>query len=330
MTQQAIDVRLIGWLACVLLWGNIAYASDHPSWPAYEAAGDHAKAVEAWQEAEQAYAKAVDTIEDVQAGEANSNTAGLFAKLGTMRLHQKSFAGAETALRRALTIYTRTRGPDDLIVADVLDLLATALFYQDDGRALAGPLYYRALGIREMLLGPNHPEVAESLHRVAFGLYFEEGRLLSAVPVIQRALAIQEEAFGRNHLAVANTLSTLAAIYDAHDLRGTAIPLYEEALGIRTKVLGTEAVPTQQSLYSLSRAYYMEGRHDLAQRLTQGKFNSLEAQFGTTDELMALNWGAHISTLIHGARQEALKGLRKRGGGEEDAVPTSPPVIVEK
>jgi len=69
-------------------------------------------------EAEEAYAKAVDAMEVAQAGDAGNNAAALFTKLGTMRLHQKNFAGAESAFRRALTIYTRTRGPDGRIVAE--------------------------------------------------------------------------------------------------------------------------------------------------------------------------------------------------------------------
>ena len=60
----------------------------------------------------------------------DQDLASLLNKLGTVRFWQKDFVGAETSHRRALTIHRKTRGADDLRVADTLDLVAVALFEQ--------------------------------------------------------------------------------------------------------------------------------------------------------------------------------------------------------
>lgn len=235
--------------ACV----GLSEAADKVGWSGYEARGDHARSLGKWSEAERAYAQAVEVLERGSVQHVDQGFASLLDKLGAMRHRQKDLAGAETAYTRALTIYTSTRGADDLRVADMLDQLATVLFEQQPRRSLAGPLFYRAWAVREKLLGPDHPAVADSLHHLAFGLYADN--ISRAIPILLRSMEIREKAFGHDHPLVAESFNTMAVLYETHDRLDLAIPLYQQALTIQEKVFGPGASETQQTRYNLETAH---------------------------------------------------------------------------
>lgn len=217
---------------------------DDIGWSGHEANGDHAKSVGHWAEAEEAYTMAVGLLERTIDKETNQDLASLLSKLGAARFMQHDFTGAETVLRRALTIYTSTRASEDLRVADTLDLLAGALFEQQE-RALAGPLFFRAWVIREGALAPDHPAIADSLHHVAISLY--SNNLSLAIPLFLRAKEIREKVFGRDHPMVALSLSAMARMYEAHNRRDLAVPLYQDALRIQEVVFGPSASEVVQA-----------------------------------------------------------------------------------
>lgn len=226
---------------------------DGIGWSGYEAKGDHAKPLGRWAEAEQAYAKAVELLEQTIGHEANQDLATLLNKLGVVRFMQSDFTGAGNAIRRALAIYTSTRRADDLRMADTLDLLACTLFEQEQERALAGPLFFRAWLIREASLEPNHPAIADSLHHVAISLYAND--LSYGIRLFQRAKEIREKVYGRDHPLVAISLSAMAHMYEAHNQRDLAIPLYQDALRIQEKAFGSSAAATLQARDYLDMAY---------------------------------------------------------------------------
>jgi tetratricopeptide (TPR) repeat protein len=235
--------------ACV----GLSEAADEAEWPGYEAQGDHARSLGNWSEAERAYAQAVEVLERGSVQHVDQGFASLLDKLGAMRHRQKDLVGAETAYTRALTIYTSTRGADDLRVADLLDQLATVLFEQQPRRSLAGPLFYRAWAVREKLLGPNHPAVADSLHHLAFGLYADN--VSRAIPILLRSMEIREKAFGHDHPLVAESVNAMAVLYETHDRLDLAIPLYQQALTIQETVFGPGASETQQARDNLEAAH---------------------------------------------------------------------------
>ncbi len=226
---------------------------DEIGWSGYEAQGDHARSVGNWPEAEKAYTMAVGLLDRTTDKEVNQDLAALLNKLGATRFKQKDFSGAETVFRRALIIYTSVRGADDLHVADTLDLVASALFEQQQGHALAGPLFYRAWAIRNGTLGPDHPAVADSLHHLAVSLYSDNVSL--AIPLFLRSKEIREKAFGHDHPLVANSLNAMARLYEMHKRMDLAIPLYQAALTIQEKVFGPNASETLQTRSSLGMAH---------------------------------------------------------------------------
>ena len=228
-------------------------AVDEIGWSGYEAQGDHARSMENWPEAGKAYEMAVVLLDRTTDKEVNQDLAALLNKLGVTRFKRNDFAGAETVFRRALTIYTLTRGSEDLRVADTLDLVASALFEQQQGRELAGPLFYRAMVIRGEMLGPDHPAVADSLHHVAVSLYSDN--LSLAISLFLRSMKIREKVFGHDHPLVANSLNAMARLYEMHNRRDLAIPLYQDALTIQEKVFGPNASETRQIRSSLDMAH---------------------------------------------------------------------------
>lgn len=235
--------------ACV----RIATNADELGWTGHEANGDHAKSIRNWTEAEHAYANAVSLLERTADHERSQNLAALLNKLGATRFNQKDFAGAEQAFRQALTIYTATRGAEDLHVADSLDLLASALFEQRQHRILAGPLFYRAGAIREASLAQDHPAIADSLYHIAISLYSDN--LAIAIPLFLRSKQIREQVFGHDHPLVEESLNTMALLFELHDRPDLAIPLYQEALTIHEKVLGAsfETIPDRDYLNMVHR-----------------------------------------------------------------------------
>lgn len=224
-------------------------AVDEIGWAGYEARGDHARSIGNWPEAEKTYAKAVELLDRTSDKEVNQDLAALLNKLGAARFKQNDFVGAETVFLRALTIYTLTHGSEDLHVADTLDLVASALFEQQQSHALAGPLFYRAWVIRERTLRPDHPAIADSLHHLAVSLYSDDVSL--AIPLFLRSKAIREKVFGHDHPLVANSLDAMARLYETHHRRDLAIPLYQEELKIQEKIFGpnaSETLPVRSSL----------------------------------------------------------------------------------
>lgn len=232
---------------------DLVAAVGHIGWSGHEASGDHAKSLGQWAQAEQDYGTAVGILERTIDKEVNQDLASLLTKLGAARLMQNDYTGAETVLRRALTIYTSTRGAEDLHVADTLDLLAGALFEQPQERALAGPLFFRAWVIREGALVPDHPAIADSLHHVAISLYSDNVSL--AMPMLLRAKEIREKVFGHDHPLVAVSLSAMARMYEAHHHRDRAIPIYQDVLRIQEKVFGPSASEAIQTRDYLNMAY---------------------------------------------------------------------------
>ena len=196
---------------------------------------------------------AVGLLERALDKEDNLDLAALFNKLGATRFKENDFVGAETVFRSALTIYTSMLGSEDIRVANTLDLVAGALFEQQQGRALAGPLFFRAWVIREGVLGPDHPAIADSLHHMAVSLYSDN--LSLAIPLFIRSRKIRENVFGHDHPLVANSLNAMAQLYEMHNRRDLAIPLYQDALAIREKVFGLNASETLQVRSSLEMAH---------------------------------------------------------------------------
>lgn len=240
-------------IVCVGLRADV----HETGWSGYEAKGDHARSTGDWSDARHAYSRAVELLGRTTAQEGTLDMASLLNKLGAMLSMQHDIAGAEVVHRRALTIYTSIGGAEDLRVADTLDLLAAALSEEPTNRGLAGALFFRTWAIRERVLGPEHPGVADSLHRVALTLYADD--LALAMQLLLRAREIRIRVFGHEDASVAESLSAMALMYEVHQRRDLAIPLYQEALSIREKVFGPNSSQTFGNTQPLRHGPSLDG-----------------------------------------------------------------------
>ncbi len=121
-----------------------------------------------------------------------NNQAGLFYAQG-------KFAEAEPLYRRALAIYEKQYGSEDLLVAKGLNNLAELLRAQGKNSETES-LYRRALEIREKKSASDsdQTDLATSLNNLAF-LLKEQGKYSEAEQLYRRAIAIDEKSLGLNH-----------------------------------------------------------------------------------------------------------------------------------
>jgi tetratricopeptide (TPR) repeat protein len=198
-------------------------------------------------------------------GSASAEAARLFNESGLYLLERAQYHEAEPLLRRAITTYEKTLGPEHPSTALSLNNLAE--LYREQGRyAEAEPLHRRAIAIREGALGPGHPDVAQSLNNLAL-LYGRQGRYDEAEPLHRRALIIREEALGPEHPDSAGSLNNLAMLYGRQGRYGDAEPLCQRALAILDKTSGPGHPSTAISLNNLAWLYRNQGHYAEAEPL---------------------------------------------------------------
>ena len=175
------------------------------------------------------------------------------------------YAEALPLMERVLEIREKTLAPEDPLVAEALQDLAT-IYRNKEDYARAEPLFRRALAIREKVLGEEHPDAAASLNSLA-GLYRERGDYDKAEPLFRRALAAREKVLGAGHPDVAASLDGLARLYRQKGDYGNAEPLYRRALAIREKAQGPEHPDLATPLNNLALLYWNKGDYDKVEPL---------------------------------------------------------------
>jgi hypothetical protein len=103
---------------------------------------------------------------------------------------------------------------------------------------------------------PDHRAIADSLHHVAISLYSDN--LSLAMPMLLRTKEIREMVFGHDHPLVAVSLSAMARMYEAHNHRDLAIPIYQDVLRIQEKVFGPSASEAIQARDYLDMGYQVK------------------------------------------------------------------------
>jgi tetratricopeptide (TPR) repeat protein len=185
---------------------------------------------------------------------------------------QGDYVRAQPLYERALAIYKKVLGPEDVTTATSLNNLASLL--KDRGKyADALPLVKCALAIYENVLGPDNPDTALTLHNLA-SLFQAQGEYAEAWPLYERALAVSESALGSEHTATNRVRRKFASLLLASGNPEEALTLGEAALAGHEKVLGQahpwakdSAAVTANALEALGRAneaLALRARHGLA------------------------------------------------------------------
>lgn len=187
----------------------------------------------------------------VQSAPVLNNLAGLYRM-------QKNFAGAEEMHKRALDIWRRNFGDEDLRTAKSLNNLA--LLYQDEGRfSEALRLQEQALSIREKKLHRSDPSLAVSLNNLA-GLYRREHQFEKAEGYYQRALVIFEASGPGDRIQSAKTLNNLALLYQDMGRTQDAEKLCVRAHALSRQILGPKHPMTVQIASNLAELQHSHAR----------------------------------------------------------------------
>jgi tetratricopeptide (TPR) repeat protein len=218
-------------------------------------------------------------------------------------LHGRAlYSEAEEIFSDVLDLCERTRGPDHLDTAGILNDLALLLKARND-LSKARLFYERALAIRQQKLGLKHPEVALSLNNLAMLLLVSEADrdFAQAQQLVERALSICETRLGDEHPYTAESLNNLATVLRRQGQRSAARVLYERALAVREKVLGSENLATAQTLNSLAMLLMDEGDLVAAKPLLQRALHIHEKTLGSEHPITATNL-INLGALLAGER----------------------------
>jgi len=111
------------------------------------------------------------------------------------------------------------------------------------------------LNLIRFLCGTHHPFVLKQLNALAV-IAQTEGRLYEAEQLYLELLSLQKCQLGESHPDVATSLHNLALVYQAQGIAQAT--LWEEALAIRSEVLGSQhpfTLDTQQCLQRQCSSY---------------------------------------------------------------------------
>ncbi|MBU6451214.1 MAG: tetratricopeptide repeat protein [Cyanobacteria bacterium REEB67] len=148
---------------------------------------------------------------DIEAlGSSHPTVANDLCGLAIFYLSEQKYGEARPLLLRALPIYRKAWGENNLLTINTLASLASAEFHLGNVE-VASSLYKDALSRSQSALGPNNLETARILNELAY-LYFHQGRLADACTFYEWALASTESAVGQKDPLVAACLKDYALV----------------------------------------------------------------------------------------------------------------------
>jgi CHAT domain-containing protein/Tfp pilus assembly protein PilF len=229
---------------------------------------------------------------------------------GAMLSRAAKYDEALTVIAHALAIREKTLGPEDPLVAEVLDNLANLYRVKGD-YARAEAMFQRVLAISEKALGPEHPNIASYLNNLAL-LYYTTTDYGKAEPLYHRALAIREQVLGPEHSSAAPSLNNLANLYNSKGDYGKAEPLYQRALAINERVLGPEHPSVATSLQNLAIVYKEKGDYVRAEPLFRRSVAILEEALGPEHPDLAQFLNNLAALFIHKGDYVTAEPLHQR------------------
>ena len=224
----------------------------------------------------EAYLKQALAIRKQVPSDLKSDIVACLYDVGFVLKDQGRFPEAQGYFEQALAITTHLRGEEHLETAVSLNNLG--LVYKDLGRFSEAQGYFeRALKITEAQ-GGDHPNSVAGLHNLAWLLVDQgdESTRVRARSYLDQSLRIQQKVFGEQDLRTVESLNGLGELlfrqgnfgdtvrYERQLHRPDRYPVkfepykeaqsyFEQALAIRTKVLGERHRETAESLNNLGR-----------------------------------------------------------------------------
>jgi len=186
--------------------------------------------------------------------------AGIYRKLGKP-------AAADTALRRALAIYTRSRTANGAGRQPAPPKLAKLAPHAVAKRVAPAPLPVRAP--LRALPATSRAEALDWAARLdaEAEILWWEGRPLEVEERYRAALDLREAALGRETIEVAENLAKLARIYWAVRRDREAAVLHHESLAIKSRILPKQNGRLAEDYWELATIYNIRGEYDAARPL---------------------------------------------------------------
>lgn len=198
-------------------------------------------------------------------GPQDSRVATTETSLGLAYRHQKKFAEAENAYRRALVIIEKTSDEGSVDVADANFNVARAMV--DDGRAAAAmPLIQKAVDIYESAVGGFHEKTGDALCLLGDAYRLQKDYPDAEKP-LRRCADIRQANGGMSDLAFADALHSLALAYTGSGKYALAEPRFTLAEKIREKELGITSPLLAETMEDHAAVLKKLGRDPEAARL---------------------------------------------------------------
>lgn len=222
-------------------------------------------------------------------------------------LAARDYAATESLARQVLTEIEDDKSAGALARAEVLDVLAEALWRAGKSRDEDAPSIPReAISIKTRIYGQGHPKVADSQRHLAI-MYEDRGQKEEARALYGEIIATRQATAGPESPQLARALVDLGNfLYTAGDSR-EAESLYRRALAIQETVLEPNDVQLALTLNNLAglrlRLYDFEGAKPLYERALEIRRSA------QGEDHIDLTWTLNGLALLHedlGEYAEAL------------------------
>lgn len=249
--------------------------------------------------------------------------------LAAQKLRQANKMDQGTGLaQRALNQSENVFGPDHILAARSLQMLACVFFSQKDAQK-AEPLLLRAIDIWERAKTADPLELASCYYDLA-EVYRVGGDLAKAVSRYQQALNIWEARHGLNSRIMGANLAKLADVYRAQRDFSQAAVTYQRSLTILEQIYGPDHLAVEGVVTGYAGCLSDKGdfaKSELlylrALAIREKKFGPDHPQVATTlNNLAAVDYFQGHFTKAEPLYQRALI-IREKAFGSDDPIVTS-------
>ncbi|MDJ0836144.1 MAG: serine/threonine-protein kinase [Acidobacteriota bacterium] len=214
-----------------------------------------------YEEAEHHLMEAMKRIEE-KGETAGEQAAKIYFQLGRVKRRNREFEAAHSFFDRAVSIYRREHGEDDLRTLRALAGKASAFSLAREHEK-AVPLFKMTYEKLNVQLGPKHADTLISLSGLANSL--KNSAPEEAERYFKACIPLQREVLGDLHPNTLASLYLYGSLLIGKDRFEESLPYLKEAAEGRREALGADKKMTRQALFALGQAYYyIEGREQEA------------------------------------------------------------------
>jgi eukaryotic-like serine/threonine-protein kinase len=241
---------------------------------------------------------------------------------------QGQYTQALALAQEGLRIREDVLGPEHPEVARAL--LGIGVAYRNAGNYAESKTYLqRSLAIREKALGPEHVDVLDSLYHMGW-LNNRTGNYQEASRCYERILAVRAK-LGPGQPEVARAMSDLGSVKMNMGDYGRALKLFEQALTIQEKVLGSNHTEVANSVDKIGSAFWYMRKYYEAKPYYERALEIREKALGPEHPHVAVSLNNLALLLKNLGEAEKSRTLYTRALAiEEKVFGSDNPVIVEE